>query len=159
MLEDMPDPKKYPQRELAGRLRDAMEDIDLSLTELAKGCGVTIQAVYDWRLTGRIGKRHLMTICRMTKKPLEYYLVGLGRAAMFLFACVIMLLQPHPAHASTHLNSAHPAYYVKWTTFSILHNVRNTHWMRTLRRLRLWLARVLELTYPSVFFTRTSQES
>lgn len=86
MLESMPKKPKYPQHELALRLRAAMEDADLSLAELARACGVTIQAVHDWRETGRIGKQHLITICSMTKKPLEYFLVGLGRAAVLALA-------------------------------------------------------------------------
>lgn len=81
----MPKKRPYPQQELANRLRSAMDDADITLTELANICGVTVQAVHDWRETGRIGKQHLMTICSVTKKPLEYFLVGLGRAAS-LFA-------------------------------------------------------------------------
>ena len=79
---------KYPQQELAHRFVDAMEEADLGLTDVAKACGVTPQAIYDWRLTGRIGKQHLVTIARITKKPLEYFLVGLGRAALL---CVALL--------------------------------------------------------------------
>lgn len=85
MLENM---KRYPQQELATRLVSAMEEVDLSQAELARQCGVTIQAVHDWRATGRIGKQHLVTISRLTQKPLEYFLVGLGRAAAAMFCAL-----------------------------------------------------------------------
>jgi hypothetical protein len=100
MLNTMPKRETYPQQELAQRLVHAMEEADVNLAELARGCNVTIQAVYDWRLTGRIGKHHLMTICRLTKKPLEYFLVGLGRAAAVFLVALFMLLQPAVGEAS-----------------------------------------------------------
>jgi hypothetical protein len=110
MLNAMPRKETYPQQELAERLVHAMEEADVNLAELARGCNVTIQAVYDWRLTGRIGKHHLMTICRLTKKPLEYFLVGLGRAAAIACVALLMALSPN-AEAST-LGGV-SAYYVK----------------------------------------------
>lgn len=98
MLEIMKN-KPYPQQELAGRLVAAMQEADVNLAELARACGVTIQAVHDWRETGRIGKHHLVTIGRLTRKPLEYFLVGLGRAAAIIFVAFCLLLQPQPAAA------------------------------------------------------------
>lgn len=77
--------RTYPQQELALRLREAMEQSGVNLADLARACGVKIQSVYDWRETGRIGKHHLVTIAVMTKKPLEYFLAGLNRAAMVAF--------------------------------------------------------------------------
>ena len=41
---------------------------------LAEACHVTPQAVNGWRKTGRLAKRHLGTIARLTRKPLEYFL-------------------------------------------------------------------------------------
>jgi hypothetical protein len=91
MLADMK--RRYPQHELARRFSDAMQEADLGLTDVAKACGVTPQAIYDWRLTGRIGKQHLVTIARITKKPLEYFLVGLGRAALLCLALLFAFPQ------------------------------------------------------------------
>lgn len=118
MLETMPKKQSYPQQELAERLVAAMQEADINLADLARGCGVTIQAVHDWRETGRIGKHHLVTIGRLTRKPLEYFLVGLGRAAAIVFVTVFMLLQPTPASA-----------------FSPAQFNNNTHCMQFLRRI------------------------
>lgn len=121
---DMPKPKSYPQQELAERLKGAMEESDLSLADLARACGVTIQAVHDWRTTGRIGKHHLVTIGRVTKKPLEFFLVGLSRAAMVM----VLALPPFLASPSV---EARPLFN------------SNTHCM--LFRLREWLRTCLSL--------------
>ena len=67
----------YPQQELGERLRDALDAARVSQAELARACNVTDQAVSDWLKTGRIHKQHLVMICYVTKKPLEYFLVGL----------------------------------------------------------------------------------
>lgn len=82
----------YPQQELARRLCDAMEEQEISSSDLARACHVSRQVVYEWRRTGRIGKHHLVDIARMTRKPLEYFLVGL-RAAVVLFALIFALPQ------------------------------------------------------------------
>lgn len=97
---------RYPQQELAHRFVDAMEEADLGLTDVAKACGVTPQAIYDWRLTGRIGKQHLVTIARITKKPLEYFLVGLGRAAFFCLALLFAFPQASDAGQKYSLGGA-----------------------------------------------------
>ncbi|HEU4344789.1 MAG TPA: helix-turn-helix transcriptional regulator [Candidatus Binatia bacterium] len=88
MLKEMPRRPKYPQQALADKLRVAMADAGVNLADLARACGVTIQAVHDWRETGRVGKQHLMTICQVTKKPLEYFLSGLSRAASVLLLAI-----------------------------------------------------------------------
>jgi hypothetical protein len=41
---------------------------------LADACHVTAQAVNGWRKTGRVAKRHLGTIAKLTGRPLEYFL-------------------------------------------------------------------------------------
>lgn len=111
MLESMPKKPTYPQQELADRLQAAMEESEVNLADLARACGVTIQAVHGWRETGRIGKQHLVRIAQMTKKPLEYFLVGLGRAAAVLLAATLLSLPATPeANASS---AAGPVYYVK----------------------------------------------
>lgn len=62
--------------ELAGRIRDAMDKRQPKLTSaaLAEACGVTPQAVYEWRKTGRVSKGYLNKIAAETGKPLEYFL-------------------------------------------------------------------------------------
>jgi hypothetical protein len=60
---------------LAGRIRKAMDEAKPPVTgsDLASACKVTPQAVSGWRRTGRILKRHLPTLSRLTGKPLEYF--------------------------------------------------------------------------------------
>lgn len=79
MPEPMPKTKRYPQQDLAERLRAAMQEANLSQADLARACGVKIQSVHGWREDGRIAKRHLWTICKLTGKSLEYFLLGLTR--------------------------------------------------------------------------------
>ena len=117
----------YPQSELAARLRSAMEDVDLSQADLARACGVKIQSVHDWRITGRIGKQHLITICRLTKKSLEYFLVGLGRAATAILLTLSILFHPQPAEA---------AHFSRFDITKIC--------IVCIRVCRAWLARVLK---------------
>lgn len=67
-----------PQKALARRICEAMDEVDLSLTDLAGQCDVTLQAVSQWRSTGRVSKHHLPTIARATGKSLEFFLVDLA---------------------------------------------------------------------------------
>ena len=63
-------------KELAKRIRAAMDyrEPPLPSTDLADKCGVTKQAVYEWRATGRIGKGHLPVVADATGMPLIYFL-------------------------------------------------------------------------------------
>jgi transcriptional regulator with XRE-family HTH domain len=67
-------------KEIARRLRVAMDSRSPKLTsvELARACGVSKQAVYEWRSQGRIAKKHLQTITMQTGKSLEFFLVPGG---------------------------------------------------------------------------------
>lgn len=62
-------------KEVGRRIKKAMDEADPPVTgsDLARACVVTPQAVSGWRRTGRVSKRHLMTIMRVTGKPLEYF--------------------------------------------------------------------------------------
>ena len=48
--------------EIAERLRAAMDQRDppIGSSDLARKLGVTKQAVYEWRTSGRIAKRHFL---------------------------------------------------------------------------------------------------
>jgi hypothetical protein len=65
-------------KELGRRISKALEEADppVTGTALAKACNVTPQAVSGWRKTGRVGKRHLTTISRLTGKSLEYFVAA-----------------------------------------------------------------------------------
>jgi transcriptional regulator with XRE-family HTH domain len=130
MLESMPKKQTYPQQELANRLQVAMEESGVNLADLARACGVTIQAVHGWRETGRIGKHHLVSIAQMTKKPLEYFLVGLGRAAVLAFVTFSLLLLPAPSEAAT----LHKILHAQVADF--LHIVRK--WLRAVAKLHIF---------------------
>lgn len=68
--------------ELARRLREAMDHgpHKISLTRLAGACNVTPQAVNGWRTTGKIAKKHLTTIARLTNKPIAHFLESASAA-------------------------------------------------------------------------------
>lgn len=68
--------------ELARRLRVAMDNHKPKVTsaEVAKVCKVTPQAVHGWRKTGRIAKRYLVIISKVTEKPLNYFLDEVAQA-------------------------------------------------------------------------------
>jgi transcriptional regulator with XRE-family HTH domain len=69
--------RRFPQQDLADRLRAALVAADVSQADLARACGVTEQSVHGWVTNGRISKQHLPTISALTGKGLEYFLVGL----------------------------------------------------------------------------------
>ncbi len=69
--------QRFPQQDLADRLRDALDEAGVSQADLARACDVTDQAVHDWLKTGRVGKQHFVTICHLTKKDFSYFFVGL----------------------------------------------------------------------------------
>jgi hypothetical protein len=105
-------------KELAERLRAAMDlrEPPLLSSELARTCGVSKQAVYEWRTTGRMGKAHLTTVAQETGMPLEFFLEPdrgsspttkviwrkLGKAfakVAMLATLTLAFLVPHPAEA------------------------------------------------------------
>ena len=61
---------------LAALIRQALDDSDVTDAEISRACGVTKQAVTGWRKTGRVAKKHLPTIARLTKKPVELFLLA-----------------------------------------------------------------------------------
>lgn len=62
--------------ELARRLRIAMDRAKprVKSSAVAQACEVTRQAVSGWRKNGRLAKKHLQTIAKLTGKPLAYFL-------------------------------------------------------------------------------------
>lgn len=57
---------------MAQRLRAALEDLEG--VAVAKACGVSKQAVTNWKKDGRIDKKHLPTLSKLTGLPIEYWL-------------------------------------------------------------------------------------
>lgn len=98
--------KRYPQQDLANRLRAALEDSGLTQAELARACGVTDQAVYKWLTTGTISKHHLPTISVITGKGLEYFLIGLKMSRRVAAIATFIALAPLVVQAVDALRQA-----------------------------------------------------
>lgn len=64
---------------MAAKLAEALSNPPLTHVYVAKECGVTKQAVQGWLRTGRFDKRHLPTLARITKRPLEWWLAVEGQ--------------------------------------------------------------------------------
>lgn len=63
---------------LADRFNEAFpRDGATSDVAIAKACGVTPQAVTGWRRTGRIAKKHLSVLSRLSSRSLSWWLGGL----------------------------------------------------------------------------------
>lgn len=138
-------------KELGERLRAAMDlrEPPLGSSELARRCGVTKQAVYEWRTTGRMGKAYLIAVAQETGMPLEFFLEPargtspatkaiwrkLGKAfakVAMLAALTLAFLLPQPAEASG-FNSK---------------NLFSAVSYYTLARIRRWWWRLLHLALP-----------
>jgi len=61
---------------LAQKITQAMDNHDpkITLTEMAKACGVTVQAVHGWRTNGRISKPKLRILAGVTGRGLDYFM-------------------------------------------------------------------------------------
>lgn len=95
--------RRFPQQDLAERLRTALEDSGVSQAALARACGVTEPSVHGWVTKGTIAKHHLPTIAALTGKGLDYFLVGLKtwrRAAAIALPFFIMPLVDHIARTA-----------------------------------------------------------
>jgi transcriptional regulator with XRE-family HTH domain len=66
-------------RELAKLLNEAMGNDRGVNARVAKACGVSIQAVGQWRKNGRVAKKHLPTIAGLLGKPLIYFFPNMGK--------------------------------------------------------------------------------
>lgn len=136
--------------ELAKRLRAAMDlrEPKILSVYLAEQCGVTKQAVHGWRKHGRIAKKHLQAISRVTGRPLEFFLEperGESRetraawriASAFAKALVVLVLVIPPSPADAGFNNKR---IVSTDLFFVrLINELNTHCRRFLRRVRDFL--------------------
>lgn len=60
----------------AARIRDYIAGHPGAAAKIAKACGVTLQAVYAWKSTGRFHKRHLPKLVAATGKGHMYWLYG-----------------------------------------------------------------------------------
>lgn len=59
---------------VAERIAEALRTAGITAAEAARQCDITPQAVNGWLRTGRVGKRHLAIIARLTSRPLEWFL-------------------------------------------------------------------------------------
>ncbi len=65
-----------PSERLAEKLGTAIRETDLKQTDIAIACGVTKQAVQGWLRTGRIAKKHLPTLAKVSGRSLDWWLDG-----------------------------------------------------------------------------------
>lgn len=65
---------------MALRLRYAIEKAGVSNRDVAQACLVTDSAVSEWKRTGRIAKKHLKAIAKLTNTSLEWWLDAGGFA-------------------------------------------------------------------------------
>src|SRR4051812_27819965 len=65
-------------KELARRLRVAMDAAQppVSSAKVAAECDVTPQAVNGWRKNGRIHKKHIPAVAKLTGRPPIYFLAA-----------------------------------------------------------------------------------
>lgn len=61
---------------LSDRLTSLMSAQDVRLTTVAQACGVTPQAVVNWRRNGKIDRRHFPALSQLFGVPLDYWLGG-----------------------------------------------------------------------------------
>lgn len=114
-------------KEMARRLNEVMEARNIRNVDLAHHCGVSQQAVYNWRKDGRIATRHLMPIAEYLNVPVTFFLED-SRGTLretkatwtklgFALALVMALLGPYSAddaRAFIYSKVSAPVYYVKY---------------------------------------------
>lgn len=59
---------------MAAKLDEAMRTSGVKSVDIADACGVSKQAVQGWKKTGRIDKKHLPKLAKVTQLPLEWWL-------------------------------------------------------------------------------------
>jgi hypothetical protein len=115
---------------------------------MARRMGVTKQAVYEWRTSGRIAKKHLDGIAKETGLPLEYFLEStrgssvttkaiwrrLGRAFAKVALWVFLALPPFLASPQAEAASFRPLFNI------CTHCMRFLRWLRTIVLTRCYLS-------------------
>lgn len=71
-----PDTRTDEQRTLAIEFQKAMETSGVPPKAIAELCGITEQAVSNWRRTGKIARKHLPKIAMATKWSVQRLLTG-----------------------------------------------------------------------------------
>lgn len=113
-------------REIGRLITSAMDEAGLTSAALAKEAGVRPQAVYSWRTTGRIHKRHLLTLVRLTNKPLSYFLGKQGALRASQDEQLLEIFEDLPdefrekllLHANAQWELAHPGKKSKFSPFA-----------------------------------------
>lgn len=66
----------YSALAVAARLREAMDAEQITNTELANACDVTVQAVGNWRRTGKISREKIALVARTIRRTTDWLLTG-----------------------------------------------------------------------------------
>lgn len=72
----MLDPKEKENKELALRVKEAIEALPFTKAVLAEKLDVTPQAITGWEKTGRIAKKKLAGLAALTGSSINYFLTG-----------------------------------------------------------------------------------
>jgi transcriptional regulator with XRE-family HTH domain len=109
-----------PAERLAAELKRALTEAKISNSEIAKACGVTVQAVNGWLKTGRVGKQHLSTIARMTRRTIDGLLGETGGGVMLneIELELVLSFRDLPKDMQADIRGKLMADAVKWREFS-----------------------------------------
>lgn len=97
--------RDYPQQELGKLFSDALDHKKISRAEAARRLRVTRAAITDMCKTGRMKKRRLMEIARLTDTPVEHFLAALR--TLLLAVAVGVIAAPDRAEASVLPNAGY----------------------------------------------------
>ncbi len=67
-------PNMNTAQAMAAKLDEAIKASGVKSIDIAEACGVSKQAVQGWKKTGRIDKKHLPKLAKVTRLPLEWWL-------------------------------------------------------------------------------------
>ena len=84
-------------RDLAERLSKAMKAANIDNRAMAEACGVTSQAVSQWKSSGRVHKKHLPVLANLLGKPVQW-LLG-DEAADGQESELVFIFRKLPGHA------------------------------------------------------------
>ncbi len=67
---------EYSALAIAKRLSEAMKEEGISNTALAAACSVTVQAVGDWKRTGKISREKIALVAKTIRRTTDWLLTG-----------------------------------------------------------------------------------
>ncbi len=65
-----------PPETLADKIAATVGEGKIPTRVVAQECGVTVQAVNNWRKNGRVDKKHIRTLAGITSLPIAWWMPG-----------------------------------------------------------------------------------